>query len=50
MIEQNDSCVYFEGGGGGIEANPYSDEKENSVDMETREWDYQIQKFARKVK
>jgi hypothetical protein len=50
VIEQNDSRVYFQGGGGGIEATTYSDKKRTSIDVETREWDYQVKEFARKVK
>jgi len=50
VTEQSDTCAYFEGGGGGIEVTAYSDGKGTSVDMETREWEYQVKEFAGKIK
>jgi hypothetical protein len=50
VTEQSDSCAYFEGGGGGIQVTACSDDKGTSVDLETREWEYQVKEFARKIK
>jgi hypothetical protein len=50
VTEQSDTCAYFEGGGGGIEVTACSDGKGTSVDMETREWEYQVKEFAGKIK
>jgi hypothetical protein len=50
ITEQSDTCAFFEGGGGGIDVTACSDDKETSVDLETREWEYQVEEFARKIK
>ena len=50
VTEQSDTCAYFEGGGGVIEVTACSDSKGTSVDMETREWEYQVKEFAGKIK
>jgi hypothetical protein len=50
VTEQSDTCVYFEGGGGGVEVTVCTDEKGTSVDLETREWEYQVKEFAGKIK
>lgn len=43
---QSDTSIYFEGGGGEIRVNACADEKGTSVDLETREWEYQVKEFA----
>jgi hypothetical protein len=48
--EQSETCAYFEGGGGGVELTTCTDKKGTSVDLETREWDYQVKEFARMIK
>jgi hypothetical protein len=48
--EQSDTCAYFEGGGGGVEITTCTNEKGTSVDLETREWEYQVREFARQIK
>ncbi len=50
VIEQSDTCAYFEGGGGGVRVTTCTEEKGTSVDLETREWEYQIKEFARRIK
>ncbi len=50
VTEQNDTCAFFEGGGGGIAVTSCTDDKGTSVDLETREWEYQVKEFARKIK
>ena len=50
VAEQNNTCAYFEGGGGSIAVTSCTDEKGTSVDLETREWEYQVKEFARKIK
>ena len=50
VTEQSDSCAYFEGGGGGIQVTACSDDKGTSVDLETREWEYQVKEFTKKIK
>ena len=50
VTEQSDACVSLEGGGGGITVVACTDDKGTSVDLETREWDYQLKEFATKIK
>jgi hypothetical protein len=50
ITEQSDTCALFEGGGGGIDVTACSDDNGTSVDLETREWEYQVREFARKIK
>jgi hypothetical protein len=46
VIQQGISSAEFEGGGGGVRVIAYTDDKGTSVDLETREWDYQVKEFA----
>jgi hypothetical protein len=50
MKEQKDGCAYFEGGGGGVEVCTCPESSGSSVDIETREWEYQVKEFARMIK
>lgn len=50
VTEKSDTCAYFKGGGGGVQVTTCSDDKGTSVDLETREWEYQIKEFVRRVK
>ena len=47
--EQEKCCANFEGGGGGIYVTASAEEKGASVELESREWDYQVQEFSRKI-
>ena len=46
---QSPGCVYFEGGGGGVNVIACTEEKRTSVVLESREWDYQVKEFIRKI-
>ena len=46
---QTPDCAYFEGGGGGVNVTACTDEKGTSVELESREWDYQVKEFIRKI-
>jgi hypothetical protein len=47
---RDDCCVSFEGGGGHVTVTAVEGQK-TAVDIETREWDYQVKKFmAEKLK
>lgn len=50
VVEQDENHVYFEGGGGGVEVDVVSGEDRTSVDLTTREWEFQIKEFARTIK
>ena len=40
---------YFEGGGGGVDVTACAEEKGTSVELESREWDYQVREFIGKI-
>ena len=50
VTDQNTGCASFEGSGGGVFITACTDGKGTSVDMEAREWEYQIKEFARNIK
>jgi hypothetical protein len=50
LTSQSDTCIYFEGGGGEVEITTRTDKQGTSVDMETREWEYQVKEFADVIK
>ncbi len=43
-------CVEFEGGGGGVAVSASAQGKGSKVDIETREWEYQVKEFISKIK
>ncbi len=47
--EQKPDCASFEGGGGGVEITACIEEKETSVELESREWDFQVKEFISKI-
>ena len=47
--EQPPTCAYFEEGGGGIDVITCAEEKGASVELVSREWDYQVRKFMDKI-
>ena len=46
---QTADCAYFEGGGGGVNVTACTEGKETSVELESREWDYQVKEFILKI-
>lgn len=48
-IEQDACCVSFEGGGGHVTVTASTGDKKTTVELETREWDFQVKQFMRKV-
>ncbi len=50
ILSQNETCISFEGGGGMVDISTSTDSKGTSVDLETREWEIQVNEFARKIK
>jgi len=48
ITEQNASTVCFEGGGGHVTIIVCPGEL-TDVDLETREWDYQVKKFMENI-
>jgi len=49
VTEQSDTGACFEGGGGGVEVVACAEEKETSVELVSREWDYQVREFISKI-
>ena len=49
VTEQSDTGACFEGGGGGVEVVACAEEKGASVELVSREWDYQVREFIGKV-
>jgi hypothetical protein len=47
--EQGDCCASFEGGGGGVEVTAAAEGKKTTVELTSREWDYQVRQFMEKV-
>ena len=47
--EQSPTCACFEGGGGGVDVITCAEEKGASVDLVSREWDYQVKEFMSKI-
>jgi hypothetical protein len=47
--EQSEGCATFEGGGGGVQVTACAEGKETSVELESREWDYQVKEFINKI-
>jgi hypothetical protein len=48
--DEGNCCVNFEGGGGSVRVSAVTEKKGSTVDVESREWDYQIEEFIRKIK
>ena len=48
--EESSQYVEFEGGGGGVAVNASADPKGSRVELESREWDYQVKEFLQKIK
>ena len=46
---QGPTNVYFEGGGGHVFILARVSEKGSDVELETREWDYQVQQFMGEI-
>ena len=49
VTEQNPCCFSFTGGGGYVSVTASAGEKKTTVELETREWDYQVQQFMREI-
>jgi hypothetical protein len=50
-VKEQDGCsAAFEGGGGGVAVSATAKGKGAAVVLESREWDYQVREFIRKIK
>jgi hypothetical protein len=48
--EEGNCCATFEGGGGGVNVTVTEQKKGSTVDVESREWDYQARAFLEKIR
>lgn len=48
--EQSPECAYFEGGGGGVEVTACAEGRGSSVELLSREWDFQVREFIRNIR
>jgi hypothetical protein len=46
---RNSCCISFQGGGGHVSVSISEGDSKRSVDVETREWEYQAKEFLEKV-
>ena len=49
VTEKDDCCITFEGGGGGVYVTTAAEKKGTTVDVESREWDFQTEEFMGKI-
>jgi len=50
LIERTDCCLSFEGSGGHVTISAARCEPDKTkVDLETREWDYQVKRFMEEL-
>ncbi len=47
VTDQSETGVSFTGGGGGVAVTAYIEGKKTTVDITSREWDYQTRQFLR---
>jgi len=47
--DQGENCVLFEGGGGHVFFQACEKGGGSELDLETREWDYQVKQFMRNI-
>ena len=45
--ERNPCCVYFNGGGGYVSISIAEESKKRTLDIETREFEYQVKRFLK---
>jgi hypothetical protein len=49
VLDEHETCVTFQGGGGHVSVVACTGEKKTTVDLETREWDYAVRQFMHEV-
>ncbi len=50
VTEQSADFASFEGGGGGVSVTTSIEGKQTSVELTSREWDFQVKEFLGKIK
>ena len=49
VTEQASCCAHFVGGGGHVHVTVVATEPRTTVELETREWDYDVKQFMHKI-
>jgi hypothetical protein len=49
VTEQGDCCAAFVGGGGHVRITATAAEPKTEIELVTREWDYDVKQFMRKI-
>ena len=47
--DRNRCCIYFEGGGGYVALSIVEESKKRTLDVETREFEYQVKRFLNTI-
>jgi hypothetical protein len=47
--EESETGASFEGGGGGVSVSASTEDGKTTVELASREWDYQIRQFVKKI-
>ena len=47
--DRNPCCIYFEGGGGYVAISIAEESKKRTLDIETREFEYQVKRFLKSL-
>jgi hypothetical protein len=50
ITEESATYASFEGGGGSVQVAAFAKDKKTSVELMSREWDYQLREFVGKIK
>jgi hypothetical protein len=48
--DEGNCCALFAGGGGSVRVSASEENKGSTVDIESREWDYQVKQFIDKIR
>jgi hypothetical protein len=49
VTDRDPCCAYFEGGGGHVSVTASEDDGKTQVDIDTREWEYQVEHFMGEI-
>lgn len=49
ITEDNESCVNFEGTGGFVHTNLCIENGKTRIDLKSREWEIQVEQFAKEI-
>jgi len=50
VVDQSDTSVSLEGGGGSIEITACAEDGKTTVEFISREWDYQVKEFIKAIR